>query len=600
MEVANKPLGVVNTPDGTRNVTILCCHCGTAFCASTTGTNICLKCLSSQVDITGGITRDGILEFCRKCSRYLRPPWIRAELESKELLDICLKKIRGLNKVKLVDAAFIWTEPHSRRVKVKLTVQSEVMNNAIIQQSVVCEFVINYLQCPDCKKEFTPHTWKAQVQVRQKAEHKKTFFFLEQLIIKHGMHEKMIKVEEVTGGVDFFFKERGHAIKFAEFLQTIFPVKTKQSKQLISQNEQNSTYNFKYSFALDIPRVCKEDLVILKPKLAGLLGGCGKLLLCTKVASVIQFIDIVNMKIIELTGQQYFQYEGEMKIISSKGNLTEFMVFDVELPESKNQSVSFINTKFKVSNASIGRVSDWENFEVKTHLGDVLNDGSSVMAYDLTSLSLSGENDDLVKLGSLPDVIIVKKIYPERKKNKKRIWKLKHLEKEEKNANNIHKANVQKDRDDKDYQDFLLEVEIDPELRAHMNLYKDEKVIKELEKGPQEHNESKSEIESETKATGSKKTHKKKAKAKGKGKKNAKDDHEDDEEKEETKTGEDKKEGKNKLELGNDEEKGIKIEELLHDLNLEDEKVVKVGGKLHEDEDVEEDDHDIGTEGIEN
>ena len=60
--------------------------------------------------------------------RYLNPPnhWTTAELESKELLSLCIKKIKGLSKVKLVDAGFVWTEPHSRRIKVKLTIQKEV------------------------------------------------------------------------------------------------------------------------------------------------------------------------------------------------------------------------------------------------------------------------------------------------------------------------------------------------------------------------------------------------------------------------------------------------------------------------------------------
>ncbi len=46
--------------------------------------------------------------------------------ESKEMLSLCLKKIKGLNKVKLIDATFIWTEPHSRRIKMKITIQKEV------------------------------------------------------------------------------------------------------------------------------------------------------------------------------------------------------------------------------------------------------------------------------------------------------------------------------------------------------------------------------------------------------------------------------------------------------------------------------------------
>jgi len=31
--------------------------------------------------------------------------------------------MKGLNKVKIVDATFIWTEPHSRRVKMKMVIQ---------------------------------------------------------------------------------------------------------------------------------------------------------------------------------------------------------------------------------------------------------------------------------------------------------------------------------------------------------------------------------------------------------------------------------------------------------------------------------------------
>ena len=60
--------------------------------------------------------------------RYLQPPsyWVACGLESRELLSICLKRLKGLSKVHLVDAGFIWTEPHSKRVKVKLTIQKEV------------------------------------------------------------------------------------------------------------------------------------------------------------------------------------------------------------------------------------------------------------------------------------------------------------------------------------------------------------------------------------------------------------------------------------------------------------------------------------------
>ena len=99
-----------------------------------------MNCITNQSDITMGITKQGVLNFCRNCRRFLpikinlfilefrycKPPWMFCDRESKEMLSLCLKKIKGLNKVKLIDATFIWTEPHSRRIKLKITIQKEV------------------------------------------------------------------------------------------------------------------------------------------------------------------------------------------------------------------------------------------------------------------------------------------------------------------------------------------------------------------------------------------------------------------------------------------------------------------------------------------
>ena len=49
-----------------------------------------------SVDITEGIPKQSSINFCRNCSRYLSPPqsWVGCELESRELLSICLRKLR--------------------------------------------------------------------------------------------------------------------------------------------------------------------------------------------------------------------------------------------------------------------------------------------------------------------------------------------------------------------------------------------------------------------------------------------------------------------------------------------------------------------------
>ena len=72
------------------------------------------------------------------------PQWTYCELESKELLSICLRKIKGLKTVKLIEVGFIWTEPHSKRLKVKCTVSKEVVKNVNVQSSFITEFVVHY------------------------------------------------------------------------------------------------------------------------------------------------------------------------------------------------------------------------------------------------------------------------------------------------------------------------------------------------------------------------------------------------------------------------------------------------------------------------
>lgn len=96
----------------------LCCECGIVI--EPNPANMCVGCLRSQVDITEGIPKQATLHFCRGCERYLQPPgeWVQCALESRELLSLCLKKLKGLNRVKLIDASFLWTEPHSKRIKV--------------------------------------------------------------------------------------------------------------------------------------------------------------------------------------------------------------------------------------------------------------------------------------------------------------------------------------------------------------------------------------------------------------------------------------------------------------------------------------------------
>ena len=58
-------------------------------------------------------------------------------------------------------------------------------------------------------------------------------------------------------GVDFYFSKRSHGQRFLDFLQGVVPMRYRTDKQLVSHNEQNATYNYKYTFSVEIVPICK-------------------------------------------------------------------------------------------------------------------------------------------------------------------------------------------------------------------------------------------------------------------------------------------------------------------------------------------------------
>ena len=106
----------------------------------------------------------------------------------------CLRKVAGLSKVKLVDAVWIWTEPHSMRLKIKITIQKEIFNGAVLQQAAIIDFAVRNQQCNNCEASYAQGAWQAVVQVRQRVTHKRTFLFLEQLLLKYNAHSDCINI----------------------------------------------------------------------------------------------------------------------------------------------------------------------------------------------------------------------------------------------------------------------------------------------------------------------------------------------------------------------------------------------------------------------
>jgi nonsense-mediated mRNA decay protein 3 len=288
---------------------------------------MCDTCERSRIDISDGITKQGLLHYCKLCDRYQRPPWVRCDLESANMMSMCLSKIKGLNKVKLVDSSFVWTEPHSKIVKLKLTIQKE-FNKSMIQTSFIVVFDVEWTQCDDCKKTFTPHTWNASCQVRQKVNHKRTFMLLEQYILKHKAHAKALNIKEMTEGIDFFFSNKSHACAFSEFIHSVLPAKIKQSKTLVSHDQRSNLFNYKYTYMIEIAPVCKDDLIFLEKDISKELGGIGPVLLCSKICTNVHLIDPLTLKSYEFDENTYWKYN--FKSFVDRNSLEEFLILNIE------------------------------------------------------------------------------------------------------------------------------------------------------------------------------------------------------------------------------------------------------------------------------
>lgn len=459
----------------TTAATILCYNCGAAIDGTMAAGALCSDCLKLTVDITQGIERDGVLLMCRDCDRWLSPPsqYVVAAPESRELLALCLRKLRGLNKSRIIDASFIWTEPHSRRVKLKITVQQEAFQGTVLQQTFEVEFVQQYRQCPDCAKSYTHNTWRAVVQVRQKVPHKRTFLYLEQLILKQGAHKDTINIKEVQNGIDFYFSARNHAEKFMDFLSSVTPAKTKKSQELISMDIHTSSASYKFTYSCELLPICKDDLVALPIKMARSIGNISPLVLCYRVGTALNVLDPNTLQIADLSVPVYWRTP--FAPLADVQGLVEFVIMDIE-PIGPQRG------RYLLAEATIARASDLgvndTTYLVRTHLGGILHAGDSAMGYHLTGTQFNNEHYEAIQdskqySSTIPDVILVKKHYAARKKNKSRNWKLKRMAREE---SDMKPRKQDADRDEVDYEQFLQDLEADPELRMGMHMYKNDAV----------------------------------------------------------------------------------------------------------------------------
>jgi len=271
-----------------------------------------------------------------------------------------------------------------------------------------------------------------------------------------------------------------------EFLAGIVPVRTKSSEQLLSTDTHTGTSSYKFTYSVEIVPVCKDDLVCLPLKQARSLGNISQLAVCTRVGNSLHLMDPATLQSCEISAQVYWRMP--FHALATVTDLVEFIVLDVELSGS-------VKGKFVLADAQVARAGAFvshgeDNMEsegsidqiihTRTHLGAILQPGDTALGYHLSGANFNSDEFSGLSPDRIPDVILVKKTYPaRRKKNKGRAWRLKSIAKEVEEDETIERKGIvgkQGGRDQKkveqDYELFLRDIEEDAEMRAAVNLFK--------------------------------------------------------------------------------------------------------------------------------
>jgi nonsense-mediated mRNA decay protein 3 len=146
--------------------------------------------------------------------------------------------------------------------------------------------------------------------------------------LRHNAHEKTINIKESPDGLDFHYKSDAHAKRIIQFISGHFISRHRATKQLVSHDEQNSDFFTKYTNFIELAPVCRDDLVILAPKLQKALGGIGPLILIYKITTCLHVVDIKTMRTHEIANATY--WSNMFTAICSRDRLTEFIVINID------------------------------------------------------------------------------------------------------------------------------------------------------------------------------------------------------------------------------------------------------------------------------
>ncbi len=219
------------------------------------------------------------------------------------------------------------------------------------------------------------------------------------------------------------------------------------------------------------------------------------LTICSRVGNSIHLLDPTTLQHTDVTASVYWR--NPFDSLATVTDLVEFVVLDIEPSGPVKGKYVLADAQVTRASGSGGGMNGDDDgmggtdgiFHTRTHLGAILQPGDTVLGFHLTNSNFNNEAFESLDSTRLPDVVLVKKTYPNRrKKAKPRNWKLKSIAKEAEDQADVtgaagrgalgRRGGLDSKRVEKDYELFLRELEEDPELRAAINMYKAEVPVK--------------------------------------------------------------------------------------------------------------------------
>lgn len=200
------------------------------------------------------------------------------------------------------------------------------------------------------------------------------------------------------------------------------------------------------------------------------MGNISPLVLCSRVTTCLRLVDPLSLQHAEVNATAYWR--APFVAMGRSSQLVQYVVLEVQPVQGAAHG------KYHLADIEVARMRDFgvndTTFFARTHLGALFKCGDYALGYDMTTLQINDEHGNDLDSASLPDVVIVRKMYQrEFKTNRKRAWHLKQMNKEKDDT--LRKRD--EERAERDYEQFLDEVERDRDFRAHMNLYKNDSAV---------------------------------------------------------------------------------------------------------------------------